>query len=79
MSLKPKHPAYQPDARHQRPHEDNQQIAKSVRPQLPRDGSMHGQNNVAKKMPAGFISVWDFGNGEQTKYSKTSGGGGKVY
>jgi len=40
---------------------------------------MHGQNNVAKKMPAGFISVWDFGNGEQTKMSPTSGGGGKVY
>jgi len=79
MSLKPKHPAYQPDARHQRPHEDNQQIAKSTRPQLPRDGSMHGQNNVRKAMPAGFISVWDYGNGEQTKFSKTSGGGGKVY
>jgi len=79
MSLKPKHPSYQPEQRHQREHELNQQIAKSVRPQLPRDGSMHGQNNVAKKMPAGFIGVWDFGNGEQTKHSPTSGGGGKVY
>ena len=79
MSLKPKHPAYQPEERHQRAHEANQQIAKSTRPQLPRDGSMNGQNNVRSKMPAGFISVWDYGNGEQTKYSKTSGGGGKVY
>jgi hypothetical protein len=79
MSLKPKNPSYKPEQSHQRPHEDNQQIAKSVRPQLPRDGSMNGQNNVAKKMPAGFIAVWDFGNGEQTKRSPTSGGGGKVY
>jgi len=79
MSLKPKHPAFNPDQRHQRPHEYNQQIAGATRPQLPRDGSANGQNNVRSKMPAGFISVWDYGNGEQTKYSKTSGGGGKVY
>lgn len=67
-----------PDKKHQRPHELNQQIARSVRPQLPRDGSANGQNQV-KKMPAGYISVWDFGGGEQTKYSCTSGGGKKVY
>jgi hypothetical protein len=79
MSLKPKNTPYQPEQRHQRVHEVNQQIAKSTRPQLPRDGSMNGQNNVRKEMPAGFISVWDYGNGEQTKFSKTSGGGGKVY
>jgi len=79
MSLKPKHPAFNPDQRHQRPHEYNQQIAGATRPQLPRDGSANGQNNVRSKMPAGFISVWDYGNGEQTKFSKTSGGGGKVY
>jgi len=58
--------------------EVNQQIAKSVRPQLPRDGSRDGQNNT-NKMPSGFISVWDFGNGEQTKRSPTTGGGTKVY
>ena len=79
MSLKPKHPAFSPDQRHQRPHEYNQQIAGATRPQLPRDSSANGQNNVRSKMPAGFISVWDYGNGEQTKFSKTSGGGGKVY
>ena len=28
------------NSNHQRPHEVNQQIAKSVRPQLPRDGSV---------------------------------------
>jgi hypothetical protein len=30
-------------------------------------------------MPAGYISVWDFGNGSQTKRSPSSGGGKKVY
>jgi hypothetical protein len=79
VSLKPKHPAYQPEQRHQRPHEANQQIARSVRPQLPRDGSANGQNNVRDRMPAGFVAVWDFGNGDQTKYSPTWGGGKKVY
>jgi hypothetical protein len=67
-----------PEKKHQRPHELNQQVAKSVRPQLPRDGSMHGQNHIAK-MPAGFISVWDFGNGDQTKYAPTSVKEKKVY
>jgi len=68
-----------PEKKHQRPHEYNQQIAKSTRPQLPRDGSVGGQNAIGNKMPAGFISVWDFGSGKQTKYSPTSGGGSKVY
>ena len=67
-----------PEKKHQRPHEMNQQVAKSVRPQLPRDGSKGGQNHI-EKMPAGYISTWDFGNGNQTKYSPTSGGGKKVY
>jgi hypothetical protein len=67
------------DKIHKRPSELNQQIAKSVRPQLPRDGSKGGQNHVRDRMPAGFISVWDFGNGDQTKYSNTTGGGKKVY
>ena len=68
-----------PEKKHQRPHEYNQQIAKSVRPQLPRDGSKGGQNHIANKMPAGYISTWDFGSGEQTKYAPTTGGGKKVY
>ena len=65
--------------KHHRPSELNQQIAKSVRPQLPRDGSKDGQNCLRGKMPAGFISTWEFGTGYQTKKSPTSGGGKKVY
>ncbi len=79
MSLSPKYPAFNPKEKHQRSHEDNQQIANSVRPQLPRDGSANGQNHVRDRMPAGFISTWAFGTGDQTKYSTTSGGGKKVY
>ena len=66
------------DKLHKRPSDLNQQPSKAVRPPLPRDGSRDGQNNV-NKMPAGYISTWDFGNGEQTKYSATTGGGKKVY
>lgn len=65
------------DKLHKRPDFMNQQVAKSTRPQLPRDGSKDGQNN-ADRMPAGYISVWDFGNGSQTKRSPTTGGGKKV-
>lgn len=79
MSLSPKYPAFNPKEKHQRSHEDNQQIANSVRPQLPRDGSANGQNHVRDRMPAGFISTWAFGTGDQTKYSTTFGGGKKVY
>ena len=79
MSLKPKHPSFQPEQKHQRSHDVNQQIAKSTRPQLPRDGSANGQNHVRDRMPAGYISTWAFGTGDQTKYSTTSGGGSKVY
>ena len=79
MSLSPKYPAFNPKEKHQRSHEDNQQIAKSIRPQLPRDGSANGQNHVRDRMPAGFISTWAFGTGDQTKYSTTFGGGKKVY
>lgn len=67
------------DKLHKRPSDVNQQVAKSVRPQAPRDGSKGGQNSLNGKMPAGFISVWDFGNGSQTKQSPTCGGGKKVY
>lgn len=63
---------------HKRPSELNQQIARASRPQLPRDASRDGQNNTTK-LPAGFISVFDYGNGEQTKGSPTTGGGKKVY
>ena len=66
------------DKLHKRPSDMNQQVAKSTRPQLPRDGSRDGQN-YADRMPAGYISVWDFGNGSQTKRSPSTGGGKKVY
>ena len=63
--------AYENEHMHNRPAKRegvvNQQMARAVRPQLPRDGSAGGQNNVRNKMPAGFVSVWDFGNGDQTK------------
>jgi hypothetical protein len=70
--------AYSP----QRDSELNQQIAKSVRPQLPRDGS----RDMARWQPGtlpkgGFRSVFDFSDTPtyNTKKSPTSGGGGKVY
>jgi len=64
---------------HKRDQDLNQQASKAVRPPLPRDGSRDGQNSLNGKMPAGFISTWDFGNGTQTKESPTHGGGRKVY
>ena len=67
------------DKLHKRPTQINQQAATSVRPQLPRDGSRDGQNALRGKMPAGYISVWDFGNGRQTKESPTEPCGRKVY
>ena len=72
MSLRPKVPNSLGGKPHKRPGEVNQQVAKSTRPQLPRDGSRDGQNEINGKMPAGYISVWDFGNGKQTKLSPTS-------
>jgi hypothetical protein len=67
---------------HQRPHEVNQQIAKSVRPQLPRDGSADMARWQPGTLPkGGFRSVFDFSDTPtyNTKKSPTSGGGGKVY
>jgi len=66
---------------HQRHHESNQQIAKSVRPQLPRDGSAGMQNWKPGQLPVGgFRAVIDMSESTyQTKLSPTSGGGKKVY
>lgn len=66
---------------HQRPHDVNQQIAKSVRPQLPRDGSRDMQRWEAGQLPkGGYRSTFDFSEGGyNTKQSPTSGGGCKVY
>ena len=60
----------------------NQQIAKSTRPQLPRDGSpgqIRWQPGTLPK--GGFRSVFDFSDTPtyDTKKSPTSGGSGKVY
>ena len=70
------------NSHHQRPHEQNQQIAKSVRPQLPRDGTADMTRWQPGELPkGGFRSVFDFSGTPtyNTKKSPTSGGGGKVY
>jgi len=67
---------------HQRPHDLNQQIAKSVRPQLPRDGSKDMQRWEPGQLPkGGYRSVFDFSGTPEydTKHSPTEGGGCKVY
>ena len=73
MSLKPKTTGSTGGQPHKRPTEYNQQIAKSVRPQLPRDGSINGLNTTFNgKMPAGFVSVWNFDGNANTKNSATT-------
>ena len=64
-----------------RPSDVNQQIAKSVRPQLPRDGSKGMTPWETGQMPrGGYRSVFCFEDGNySTKDSPTSGGGKKVY
>lgn len=67
---------------HQRPHDLNQQVAKSIRPQLPRDGSKDMQRWEPGQLPkGGYRSVFDF-SGEalyDTKHSPTQAPGKKVY
>ena len=70
------------NSQHQRPHEVNQQIAKSTRPQLPRDGTMGAERWIPGTLPkGGFRSVFDFSGtpSYDTKKSPTSGAGKKVY
>lgn len=72
---------------HQREHASNQQIAKSVRPQLPRDGSPGLTRWSPGELPVGgFRSVIDMSGNKfpttgalNTKMSPTSGGEKKVY
>ena len=72
---------------HQREHDSNQQIAKSVRPQLPRDGSPGMTRWSPGQLPSGgYRSVFDMSGNKfpttgslNTKLSPTSGGGDKVY
>ena len=58
----------------QRPNYLNQQVAKSVRPQLPRDGSQGGVNYHLNGglQPGGFTAVWDFSGNRDTKKSPTT-------
>jgi hypothetical protein len=66
----------------QREHDVNQQIAKSTRPQLPRDGSAGQVRWQPGQLPkGGFRPVIDFSStpSYDTKQSPTSGGGSKVY
>ena len=70
------------NSKHQRPHEVNQQIAKSTRPQLPRDGSADMERWTPGQLPkGGFRAVFDFSGtpSYNTKQSPTKGAGKKVY
>ena len=65
-----------------RPQDNNQQIAKPTRPQLPSDGSAGMQRWEPGQLPkGGFRSVFDFSGTPtyNTKQSPSEGGGGKVY
>ena len=76
------HPKLKSLRPHQRDHDYNQQVAKSVRPQLPRDGSVGMQRwQPGQLHVGGFRSVFDFSETitYDTKHSPTSGGGKKVY
>jgi hypothetical protein len=66
---------------HQRYHDVNQQIAKSTRPQLPRDGSRDMTRWEPGQMPkGGFRAIIPFCEGPyDTHQSSTSGGGKRVY
>ena len=69
------------DKQAKRPSDVNQQVAKSVRPQLPRDGSKDMTKWEPGQLPkGGYRSVLCFEEGNySTKSSPTSGGGKKVY
>ena len=66
------------------PSDVNQQIAKSTRPQLPRDGSSDGNNqHKSGQLPkGGYTAVWNFAGNRNTKDSSTSkpgnAGGGRI-
>jgi len=66
----------------QRDHDLSQQIAKSTRPQLPRDGSKGMVRWEPGQLPVGgFRAIIPFcGDGYyDTKQSPTSGGGKRIY
>ena len=73
MSLKPKVTGSSHNTPYKRPSDVNQQIAKSVRPQLPRDGSINGLNTTLNgKMPSGYMAVFNFAGNTNTKDSATT-------
>ena len=73
MSLKPTTKGSAGGTPHKRPSENNQQVSKAVRPPLPRDGSANGINtSLGGKMPAGYVSVWNFDGNKNTKNSATT-------
>ena len=73
MSLKPKNQGSSHNTPYKRTDDVNQQVAKSTRPQLPRDGSIGGLNTTfAGKMPSGFTAVWNFDGNRNTKNSATT-------
>lgn len=58
-----------------------QQPPMAVRPMVPHDGMYEGINNPTRQntMPSGFVGVFDYGNGDQTKLSPTTVKERKVY
>lgn len=66
----------------QRSDSENQEVAQSVRPQLPRDKTSHGRPvfNSGELPKGGFQSMWGFGKTPlNTKDSPTTKPGRKVY
>lgn len=65
---------------HKRSSDLSQQTSRATRPPLPRDASKDGINKWESGFvpPGGFTSVWDFGNGKQTKLSPTTVCGRRV-
>lgn len=62
-----------------RPSELDQQTSRATRPPLPRDATKNGCNyHESGMVPPGYVSVWDFGNGHQTKRSPVTVSGKKV-
>ena len=73
MSLKPTTKGSAGSQPHKREQTKNQQTSTAVRPPLPRDGSMDGINTtLTGKMPAGYVSVWNFDGNKNTKNSATT-------
>ena len=73
MSLKPMTKGSAGSIPHKREQSKNQQTSTAVRPPLPRDGSANGINtSLGGKMPAGYVSVWNFDGNKNTKNSATT-------